>query len=82
MKGSPLENIMAAFSVSSSLIYTDSCWPNSAEHRKIQTLQKITFLSRYSAHGDTTECASLSGSYCVTRSPLLKKKEEIQPNQK
>lgn len=82
MKGSPLENnIMTASSVSSSFIYTDSCWPNSAEQRKIQTPQKITFLSQYSAHGDITECASLSGSHCVTRSPLLNI-EKIQPRPK
>lgn len=28
---------------------------------------KDYFLSHYSSHGDTTECASLSGSHCITR---------------
>lgn len=37
MKGAPLENnIMTASSVSSSLIYTDSCWPITAKERKIK----------------------------------------------
>lgn len=82
MKGSPLlNNNITASSVSSGLIYTESCWPNTVEQWKIQTRQKITFLSHDSTHGDTTECASLSESHCITRSPLLKI-EEIQPRPK
>lgn len=51
-------------------------WTAKFKHYKRLPSSLIT-----ATHGDTTECASLSGSYCVTTSPLLKI-EEIQPRSK
>lgn len=82
MKGSPLENnIMAASSESSSLIYTDSCWPNSAEQSKIQTLQKITFLSHYCNTWRYNWMCLFVWKLLCHKSSLLKI-EDIQPRSK
>lgn len=47
---------------------------------QLQHYKTLHCLCHY-AHGDTTECASLSGSYCVTKSPLFNT-EEIQQRPK